>query len=69
MNTKTVLFSLVYIIISISCSKNMQYTPEYMESTSGRYLLNQDEVIEVFYDNEKLFLKWKGAEKIKPVII
>ena len=47
----------------------MQYTPEYMESTSGRYLLNQDEVIEVFYDNEKLFLKWKGAEKIKPVII
>jgi len=69
MKTKTVLFSLVYIIISISCSKNIEYTHEYMERTSGRYLLNQDEVIEVFYDNEKLFLKWKGAEKIKPVII
>lgn len=69
MKTKTVLFSLFYIIIATSCSKNIEYTPEYMERTSGRYLLNQDEVIEVFYDNDKLFLKWKGAEKIKPVII
>ena len=69
MKTKTVLFSLFCIIILASCSKNIEYTPEYMERTSGRYLLNQDEIIEVFYDNEKLFLKWKGAEKIKPVII
>ena len=69
MKTSTVLFSLFCVIISISCSKNIEYTPEYMERTSGRYLLNQDEIIEVFYDNDKLFLKWKGAEKIKPVII
>lgn len=40
-----------------------------MEETSGKYLYNQDDVIQVFYENENLFLKWRGADKIEPVII
>jgi len=67
--TKALLFSLVLLVIVTSCSKNIDYSPEYMAQTSGRYLYNQDDVIEVFYENKKLFLKWRGAEKIKPVII
>jgi len=42
---------------------------EYMKETSGRYLFNQDEIIDAYYDDNTLYLKWKGAENIKPVII
>ena len=69
MKTKTLMLSLILAVIVSSCSKNINYTPEFMTQTSGRYLYNQDEVIEVYYDNKKLFLKWRGAEKIKPVIL
>ncbi|WP_055445325.1 tetratricopeptide repeat protein [Lacinutrix himadriensis] len=69
MKTKIVIFSFFLAIITISCSKNVKYTPEFIKETSGKYLYNQDDVIEVFYENNKLFLKWRGADKIEPVII
>ena len=66
--------SLLYLCLSLlfvfmSCSKRIEYTPEKIEQTSGRYLLTPDEVIEVYYDNNELFLKWRGAERLKPVIL
>ena len=67
--TKSLLFFIFLIVVVFSCSKNIDYSSEYIEQTSGRYLYNQDEVIDVYYDNGKLFLKWRGAEKIKPVIL
>lgn len=69
MNTKSLLVFLFLIVVVFSCSKNIDYSSEYMQQTSGRYLYTQEEVIDVYYDNKKLFLKWKGAEKIEPVII
>jgi tetratricopeptide (TPR) repeat protein len=67
--TKSLLSFLFLIAVVFSCSKTVDYSPEYMQQTSGRYLYTQEEVIDVYYDNNKLFLKWKGAEKIEPVII
>jgi len=67
MKTRLLLFSLMLIVLS--CSKKITYSPEFIEQTSGKYLYNQDDVIEVFYENNKLFLKWRGADKIEPVII
>jgi len=69
MKTRTLILSLIASIIISSCSKNVNYTSEFIAQTSGRYLFNQDDVIEVFYENNKLFVKWRGAEKIEPVII
>ncbi|MBQ0786772.1 MAG: tetratricopeptide repeat protein [Oceanihabitans sp.] len=69
MKTRTLLLSLISSIIISSCSKNVNYTPEFIAQTSGRYLFNQDDVIEVFYENNKLFVKWRGAEKLEPVVI
>lgn len=66
---KTVFFSLCLIVLVSSCSKNISYTPEHITETSGRYLYNQDDVIEVFYEDNKLLLKWRGAEKIEPVVL
>ncbi len=65
---KTLLTSFLLLILISSCSKNITYTPEHMEQTSGRYLFNQDEVIEVFYDSNDLYIKWKSG-KMKPVVL
>jgi tetratricopeptide (TPR) repeat protein len=69
MKTKALLFSLFLIVIISSCSKHIDYTPEFMAQTSGRYLYNQNEVIDVYYDHNKLFIKWKGVERIEPVVL
>jgi len=61
---------LVVLIISVSsCSKGIEYTQDFKDQTSGKYLFNQDDVIEVFYENNKLLLKWRGATKIEPVVL
>ncbi len=67
--TKSLLFFLFLIVVVYSCSKNIDYSSEYIEQTSGRYLYNQDDVLDIYYVNKKLFLKWRGAEKIEPVIL
>ena len=69
MKTKVSLVALILAVIISSCSKNIDYTPEFMEQTSGRYLINHEEIIDVYYENKKLFIKWKGAEKIEPVVL
>ena len=65
---KTFFTSLLLLILFTSCSKNINYSPEHIKQTSGRYLFNQDEVIEVFYENNDLFITWKRG-KIKPVVL
>ncbi|WP_166963599.1 tetratricopeptide repeat protein [Yeosuana marina] len=64
-----VLFFLLIITVLSACSKHIDYSQEYMDQTSGRYLYNDDEVIDVYYKNKKLYLKWKGAKQIEPVIL
>ena len=68
MKTK-VLLVLLTILCLTSCNKNASYTPEFIKEASGRYLFNSDEVIEVYFENDKLFLKWRGAEKIEPMYL
>ena len=63
------LLSFLCIALVSSCSKSINYSPEHIKQTSGLYLYNQDEVFEVYYDHNDLFLKWKGASKIKPVVL
>lgn len=69
MKMKSYLVSFFLIVIISSCSKSINYSPEHIKQTSGHYLYNQDELIEVYYDHNDLFLKWKGASKIKPVVL
>ena len=69
MKTKSLLLTLFLTVFILSCSKNVDFTSEFMNQTTGRYLFTPDEVIEVYYVNKKLLLKWRGVEKIKPVIL
>ncbi|REE82020.1 hypothetical protein BX611_1563 [Lutibacter oceani] len=54
------------IIVAISCSSPTN-SPEFIESASGRYLYNSDEIIDVYFNENELYLKWRGADNIKPL--
>lgn len=64
-------FSLLTILILVltSCSKNANFTPEFMEQTAGSYLYNQDDIIEVYYEDSKMYLKWRNAKKLEPLVL
>ncbi|MFC0605091.1 tetratricopeptide repeat protein [Winogradskyella pulchriflava] len=66
MKTQAVILFLLFATVSFSCSNSVEYSKEFKEQTSGKYLYNPDELIEVYYKEDKLFLNWKGGE-IKPV--
>ena len=66
---RAILFCLFVIIVISGCSKNVEYTPEYKEKTTGRYLYNPEVVIDVYFENNNLFLKWQGEKVIKPIIL
>lgn len=38
-----------------------------MSATTGRYLFNSNEVIEVYFKEKVLFIKWRGKEDIQPL--
>lgn len=69
MKSKGVLVILSVILVFTNCSKNVEFSQHHINETSGRYLYNPDEVIDVYYDNNNIFVKWRGAEKIKPVVL
>jgi len=66
---KALLFAFCIMVFVSSCSKRVDYSAEYMEQTSGRYLYNQENVIDVYYENKKLLINWGGLKVIEPVII
>ena len=55
-------------MIGWSCSNSVNYSETFKNETAGNYLYNQDDVIEVYYENNKLFLNWRGG-KIEPVAL
>lgn len=69
MKTRIVLFSIVFLFILTNCSKNIEYSQEIIDITSGRYLYTPDEVIDVFYEDNTLFVKWRGNDQLKPVAL
>ncbi len=69
MKAKSILFSQLFILSVLSCSKSVNYSLEHIQQTSGRYLYNHNEVIDVYYVENTLYLKWKGDSKVKPVVL
>ncbi|MDY0779685.1 hypothetical protein [Tenacibaculum sp. IB213877] len=58
---KTKLLFLFLITFCLSCTSKKS-SPEFIANASGRYFFNADEVIEVYFKEEQLFLKWRGQD-------
>jgi len=61
-----VLFIMTTVIYSCSNTTN---NPEFVLKTTGRYLYNSDEIVEVYFKENDLFMIWRGAKSIKPLKI
>ena len=57
---------LLLLFITLSCSKTSNNS-DFIKSVSGKYLFNPNKAIEVYFIENELFLKWNGAENIKPL--
>lgn len=58
-------FFLVFVLF-YGCSNNAN-DPEFIKKATGRYLYNSDEVIQVYFEENEMFMDWRGAKKIKPL--
>ena len=56
-------------LLIVSCAGGLEYSEEHITETSGRYLYHQDDIMDVYYEDNELRLKWRGADKIKPVAL
>lgn len=59
-------FFLLFLVFLFGCSGNSN-NPEFIKKTSGRYLYNSDEVVKVYFEENEMYLAWRGANKIKPL--
>lgn len=50
-----------------SCSNKVEFTEAFKKQATGKYLYTQDETMEVYFEDDKLSLKWRGAD-VKPVV-
>ncbi len=67
MKYKYLLFLFLLVFIN-SCSKKTN-DPEFVKNVTGRYLYNSDELVNVHFDENELFMEWRGAKNIKPLKI
>ena len=62
-------FLLILLLVFIYNCSNKSNDPEFVKNTAGRYLFNSDEVINVYFKENELFMEWRGKKNIKPLKI
>ncbi|WP_442266249.1 tetratricopeptide repeat protein [Tenacibaculum sp. ZS6-P6] len=64
MKTKLLILTTLLLLSCASKTNNDQF----ISKTKGRYFFNADEIIEVYFKNKELFLKWRNSD-LKPLKI
>jgi tetratricopeptide (TPR) repeat protein len=63
---KKILSSLFLLLFLISCT-SQKNSEEFINTASGRYLFNADEVLEIYFKEQILQVKWRGNDDIAPL--
>tara|TARA_B100000787_G_scaffold116951_1_gene87362 strand:- start:964 stop:1632 length:669 start_codon:yes stop_codon:yes gene_type:complete len=58
------MYPLFLLVILASCTSKKN-TEDFINASSGRYLFNENEVLEIFFKEQILYAKWRGNEHIK----
>ncbi len=53
-------------MLFVNCSGGSN-SSEFITQSSGRYLFNSNEVLEIYFKEKVLFVKWRGSENIRPL--
>jgi tetratricopeptide (TPR) repeat protein len=57
--------SLLFLLVLLASCTSQKNAESFINATSGRYLFNANEVIEIFFKEQILYAKWRGNEHIK----
>ncbi|WP_299114636.1 lipopolysaccharide assembly protein LapB [uncultured Winogradskyella sp.] len=67
MKTKSLFSLLLLSVLILACSSSVDYSESFKKETSGKYLFNADDIMIISYEDNQLYLKWRGL-KSKPVV-
>ena len=57
---------LLFSLFIFACTSNTN-SEAFVSEVSGRYLFNADEILEVYFKESVLFIKWRGNDRLKPL--
>lgn len=57
---------LLFSVFIFACTSNKN-SEAFVAEASGRYLFNADEILEVYFKESILFIKWRGNDQLKPL--
>lgn len=61
---KTYLIPLILLFFLTACASK-ENSEEFINATEGRYLFNENEIIEIYFKDKVLHTKWRGLEDIE----
>lgn len=61
-----IFLSAILTLLLFNCSKT-NYDQAFIDQVSGTYLFTADETIEVFFEDQNMYLKWRVGDKIEPM--
>ena len=56
---------LLILCILISSCTSQKNTEDFINATSGRYLFNANEVLEIYFEEAEMHAKWRGNDNIE----
>jgi selenocysteine lyase/cysteine desulfurase len=62
MKVRALALLLILILTNCTSQKNSE---EFMTATSGRYLFNANEVLEIYFNQDVMLAKWRGNDAIE----
>ena len=57
--------SLIFLLVLFASCTSQKNSEEFISTTQGRYLFNDNEVIEIYFKEQKLYAKWRGRTDIE----
>ncbi|TCK68856.1 hypothetical protein DFQ05_0366 [Winogradskyella wandonensis] len=67
MKPKFLFLILICAIFFSACSSSVDYSDAFKKQTQGKYLFNADDIITISYEDNQLYMDWRGV-KTKPVV-
>lgn len=61
---KNLTYVLSFLLLFTSCT-SQKNSEEFINTTSGRYLFNANEVIEIYFEDAVMHAKWRGNDNIE----
>ena len=61
---KNCIYLLVLTLFITSCT-SQKNSEEFIDKTTGRYLFNANEILEIYFENAEMHAKWRGNDDIE----